>query len=125
MDFIRAADVFQLFWSRNSMTSPWVRQEWEYALSLGRAHFIRPTYWETPMPEAPERDLFYFDERLPGGYESWLGIRSLPKLDWGSPELRRRMTEMVEHHGAGPDLQGSEQARPDHRAHVQRLSVPG
>ena len=57
MDFIRAADVFQLFWSRNSMRSPWVRQEWEYALSLGRAHFVRPTYWESPMPEAPERDL--------------------------------------------------------------------
>jgi hypothetical protein len=56
-DFIREADVFQLFWSRNSMTSPWVRREWEYALSLGRAHFVRPTYWEVPMPEAPERDL--------------------------------------------------------------------
>jgi len=46
-------------------------------------------------PEAPEREMFYFDERLPGGYESWLGIRSLPKLDWGSPELRRRMTEVT------------------------------
>jgi TIR domain len=57
MEFIRAADVFQLFWSRKSMLSPWVRQEWEYALSLGRAHFVRPTYWETPMPEAPERNL--------------------------------------------------------------------
>ncbi len=57
MAFIRAADVFQLFWSRNSMTSPWVRQEWEYALSLGRPHFVRPTYWESPMPAAPERDL--------------------------------------------------------------------
>jgi hypothetical protein len=57
MDFIRTADVFQLFWSRNSMLSPWVRQEWEYALSLGRPHFVRPTYWETPLPQAPERDL--------------------------------------------------------------------
>src|SRR4029079_11308805 len=37
----------------------------------------------------------YFDERLPAGYESWMGIRSLPKLDWGSPELRRRMTEVT------------------------------
>ncbi len=57
LDFIRTADVFQLFWSRNSMASPWVRQEWEYALALDRPHFIRPTYWETPMPEAPEHDL--------------------------------------------------------------------
>jgi hypothetical protein len=56
-DFIRDADVFQLFWSRNSMASQYVRQEWEYALSLGRSHFVRPTYWETPLPEAPERDL--------------------------------------------------------------------
>jgi hypothetical protein len=53
-DFIRSADVFQLFWSRNSMASTWVRREWEYALSLGRPFFIRPTYWETPMPEAPD-----------------------------------------------------------------------
>jgi hypothetical protein len=56
-DFIREADIFQLFWSRNSMVSPSVRQEWEYALSLGRSSFIRPTYWETPMPEAPEHGL--------------------------------------------------------------------
>ena len=34
-----------------------MRQEWEYALSLGRPHFVRPTYWEMPMPEAPDRDL--------------------------------------------------------------------
>jgi hypothetical protein len=56
-DFIREADVFQLFWSRHSMRSLWVRREWEYALSLGRPSFIRPTYWETPMPEAPDQDL--------------------------------------------------------------------
>ncbi|MFN8223240.1 MAG: glycoside hydrolase family 13 protein [Gaiellales bacterium] len=43
-------------------------------------------------PSAPERDLFYFDDALPNGYESWLGIPTLPKLDWSSPELRRRMT---------------------------------
>jgi TIR domain-containing protein len=53
-DFIRTADVFQLFWSRNSMASTWVRREWEYALSLGRPFFVRPTYWEMPMPEAPD-----------------------------------------------------------------------
>ena len=42
-------------------------------------------------PGAPERELFYFDDSLPNGYESWLGIRSLPKLNWSSPELRARM----------------------------------
>lgn len=33
---IRDASVFQLFWSSNSMISPFVKQEWEYALGLGR-----------------------------------------------------------------------------------------
>ena len=49
-DMIREADVFQLFWSSNSMRSDFCRQEWEYALALNRPHFVRPTYWEVPMP---------------------------------------------------------------------------
>ena len=36
-----------------------------------------------------ERELYLFDES--GDYESWWGIKSLPKLNWLSPELRRRM----------------------------------
>ncbi len=56
-DFIREADVFQLFWSRNAMTSRFVEQEWRYALSLDKPQFIRPTYWEEPLPTAPERGL--------------------------------------------------------------------
>ncbi len=51
-EFISEADVFQLFWSHNSMRSKFVEQEWRYALSLLRDGFIRPTYWEDPMPEA-------------------------------------------------------------------------
>ena len=54
---IAEADVFQLFWSRNSMRSAFVRKEWEYALSLGRPNFVRPVYWEQPMPEDSEDDL--------------------------------------------------------------------
>ncbi|WP_433231159.1 glycoside hydrolase family 13 protein [Micromonospora sp. CA-248260] len=38
--------------------------------------------------DAPERELYYFDPAT--GYESWNGVRSLPKLNWGSAELRRR-----------------------------------
>jgi alpha-glucosidase len=38
---------------------------------------------------AGERDLYLFDEG--GDYESWWGIKSLPKLNWLSPELRRRL----------------------------------
>ena len=40
---------------------------------------------------APERELFFFDGSLPLGYVAWLGVRSLPKLNWTSQELRRRM----------------------------------
>jgi hypothetical protein len=54
---IREADVFQLFWSSNSMRSPFVQQEWEYAMNLGRDSFVRPTYWEQPMPEPPQDGL--------------------------------------------------------------------
>jgi len=41
--------------------------------------------------DAPERAMFYFDED--GDYEAWLGVKSLPKFDWGSVELRRRFFE--------------------------------
>ncbi len=40
---------------------------------------------------AVERDFFTFDDRLEAGYESWYGVPSLPKLDYRSEELRRRM----------------------------------
>ncbi len=50
---IEQADVFQLFWSSASMHSKFVRQEWEHALSLDRPSFVRPLYWEVPMPTAP------------------------------------------------------------------------
>ena len=56
-ELIEQANVFQLFWSSNSMRSPFVRQEWEYALGLERPHFIRPTYWEDPLPESPTENL--------------------------------------------------------------------
>jgi serine/threonine protein kinase len=54
---IDEADVFQLFWSWNAMRSSNVRREWEYALSLNRPQFIRPTYWESPLPESSAEGL--------------------------------------------------------------------
>lgn len=57
LDLIRQADVFQLFWSTNAMRSAFVRREWEYALSLGRPAFIRPTYWEDPLPVSQDEGL--------------------------------------------------------------------
>jgi alpha-glucosidase len=46
-------------------------------------------------PAAPERELYYFDDSIPNGYESWVGIASLPKLDWRSAELHHRMSSIV------------------------------
>jgi hypothetical protein len=57
LDLIREADVFQLFWSWNALQSSFVEREWRYALSLDRPHFIRPTYWQEPLPALPERDV--------------------------------------------------------------------
>src|SRR5205823_9828629 len=45
---------------------------------------------------APERGFYYFDPSLPNGYESWLGVPSLPKLDWRDDELRARMRRVIE-----------------------------
>ena len=68
---IDQADIFQLFWSRNAMNSEFVKQEWEYALQLGREGFVRPVYWEDPLAEDPHRDLP--PERLRRLHFSWLG----------------------------------------------------
>jgi hypothetical protein len=59
---VRWADVFQLFWSLNAARSKYVEDEWRYALSLNRPKFLRPTYWQEPMPEPPEplRELHFY-----------------------------------------------------------------
>ena len=46
-------------------------------------------------PAAPERDFYFFDDALPHGYAAWMNIRTLPKLDWRSAELRRRMAGVL------------------------------
>jgi hypothetical protein len=57
LQLIEAADVFQLFWSSNSMRSQHCQDEWEHALALGRPLFIRPVYWEEPLPQDPGQEL--------------------------------------------------------------------
>jgi alpha-glucosidase len=42
---------------------------------------------------AGERELYLFDES--GDYEAWWGIKTLPKLNWLSPELRRRLQDVT------------------------------
>jgi serine/threonine protein kinase len=56
-ELIDKADVFQLFWSKNALRSPLVEREWRHALTLNRPSFIRPVYWEEPLPTDPERGL--------------------------------------------------------------------
>jgi alpha-glucosidase len=43
-------------------------------------------------PDSVEAGFYMFD-RHPDEYATWLGVPSLPKLDWRSDELRRRFTE--------------------------------
>lgn len=57
IQMISQADIFQLFWSWNSIRSKFVEREWKYALSLKRAQFVRPVYWEDPMPELKDENL--------------------------------------------------------------------
>jgi|GEM_PF-3701953 len=57
MRMIDAADIFQLFWSTNSMVSKYVQQEYQYALSRSEPDFVRPVYWEKPFPERPDEGL--------------------------------------------------------------------
>lgn len=40
-----------------------------------------------------DRSLFYFEPD--GSYESWCGVPSLPKLNWGNPAVRERMTNVM------------------------------
>lgn len=53
---IRRADIFQLFWSSTSSKSEHVAREWKYALTLQDkpANFIRPVFWEQPLPPVPD-----------------------------------------------------------------------
>ncbi len=41
-------------------------------------------------PAAAERGYYFFDEAEPDGYVAWHGVRTLPKLDHRSSELRTR-----------------------------------
>ena len=44
---------------------------------------------------APEHDFFIFDPAEKHGYAAWLGVASLPTLDWRSGELRSRMGSVL------------------------------
>jgi DNA-directed RNA polymerase specialized sigma24 family protein len=51
---IEESEIFQLLWSKAAKRSANVEQEWRYALHLDRTEFIRPIYWEQPLPPPPD-----------------------------------------------------------------------
>lgn len=55
LEFIDKADIFQLFWSQAASQSDAVEKEWRHALNLSnqRPAFIRPVYWQQPLPDVP------------------------------------------------------------------------
>jgi alpha-glucosidase len=63
---------------------------------------------------AAEREMFYFDSA--GDYEAWLGVKTLPKLNWRSQLLRRLMAE-------GPDAMLTRWLRPPHSLDGWRVDV--
>ena len=69
----------------------------------------------TPGSAAPEAAFFTFQHH-PDQYSSWLGVRSLPKLNYRSHELRRRMY-------AGEDAIFRRWLRPPFRADGWRVDV--
>ena len=71
---IKRARIFQLFWSSNSCQSKFVEQEWRYALSLDRPDgFIRPVYWEKPMPTPPtELSHIHFQHMQVSAPREWI-----------------------------------------------------
>ncbi|MFH0998554.1 MAG: TIR domain-containing protein [Pseudomonadota bacterium] len=50
-------DLFQLFWSQAAADSDEVTNEWKMAVEIAPSRtsdFIRPVYWASPIPKAPE-----------------------------------------------------------------------
>ncbi|HEU4424816.1 MAG TPA: alpha-amylase family glycosyl hydrolase [Pilimelia sp.] len=64
--------------------------------------------------DVPEREMYYFGDD--GDYEGWWGIKTLPKLNWGSAELVRRFTE-------GPDSVVQRWLRPPYGLDGWRVDV--
>ncbi len=55
---IDRSDLFQLFWSKTASKSKYVTSEWKRALEVSVSkgkRFIRPIYWEVPMPAVPKQ----------------------------------------------------------------------
>lgn len=65
-------------------------------------------------PDSPERAMYTFDAK--GGYSSWLGVKSLPKLDYASPLVHDRIYRF-------PDSAAKRWLRAPFRADGWRIDV--
>jgi hypothetical protein len=97
LGMIERADIFQLFWSARSSQSPYVEQEWRHALGLAERKgeaFIRPIYWEKPLPKVPEplSSIHFAPFDMPG-------FAIVPKADPPAPAPFLRGED------SGPDLE--------------------
>jgi serine/threonine-protein kinase len=124
---IEQADAFQLFWSHNSMHSIYVRQEYEHALSLHRPSFVRPTYWEEPMPMAeglpPEALLRLHFQKLGGIVEEPQPTSAGPSAR-GATARRPIVTGSPNVPTTGPATTGPAQDLPEKRPEIEYPS-PG
>ena len=70
---IDGAERFQLCWSRAASRSEYVEREWRHALRRDVPNFIRPFYWQIPMPPPPPElsHLHFAFYKLPGLW-GWL-----------------------------------------------------
>jgi alpha-glucosidase len=94
------------------------RRGMRYILDIVPNHcgFLHPWFQRAQHdPTSPEADFFTFTRR-PDRYASWLGVWALPKLNYRSPELRRRIY-------AGPDAVFRRWLRPPFRADGWRVDV--
>ncbi len=67
-------------------------------------------------PDAPESEFFYWLNDEHTEYVSWMGVRSLPKFNWKSAELRRRFIE-------GPDSVVANWLKPPYSLDGWRIDV--
>jgi hypothetical protein len=75
LERIDSSDLFQLFWSSSARKSKYVSAECDHALQaqeIKGGRFIRPVFWEDPIPEIPEnlrelsfRRIRFAEERMP------------------------------------------------------------
>lgn len=60
-------------------------------LTTNHTGLAHPWFQAALAEDTPERAFYRFDAAEPHGYASWFGVRTLPKLDYSSEELRERM----------------------------------